>query len=382
LQDSTHYTPPDNVRAITNDLALLPAWYADEGDYVLINTPNPPPLSGCIPATLHITPLARKDIKAQAALLPRFKAAPWGLSRQSVRLFDDLRNEGLAVDGPVWKDEYKSLTSRRTAATCLAGIQQLLPGANLPLPPVFFSQPDHIEAWLHQHTGPFVLKAPYSSSGRGLLWINGNELSLSGQNRINGWIRKQNAVSIEQALHKETDFAMEFYSDGKGNLRYEGLSLFSTNQRGAYLGNKLQTQSALRKQLSNYTGDEALNTVQQALSRVLCDTFANCYTGYLGVDMLIYNDKGSFAIHPCVEINLRYTMGLTAIRLFENHLDPSAEGFFNVLYDRLPGRSYERHLLMHKAHPPVFRNGRLLRGYLSLCPVTPLTHYVACILAS
>jgi hypothetical protein len=377
-----HYTPPAHVRTLMNDLALLPAWYADPGDYVLVDAPAPqPPFDNCPPALrLRATPVTRQEIKA-GATLPRLEAAPWGLSPQSVRLFDDLRREGLPVDGPIWKDEYTALTSRRTAAACLAEIQRLLPGFAFPAPPVFFSQPDDIDAWLSRHTGPFVLKAPYSSSGRGLIWLNGPP-DAAGRNRIRGLLRRQGAVSIEQALDKVTDFAMEFYTDGQGALRYEGLSLFSTNKQGAYRGNKLQTQSALRQQLSNYAGEDRLDAIQQTLSRVLGDTFAGRYAGYLGVDMLIYNDRGSFAIHPCVEINLRYTMGLTAIRLFENYLDQGAEASLHILYDRHPGHSLERHLLMSATHPPAFRNGRLLRGYLSLCPVTPRTHYTASILAT
>ncbi|MDR2810589.1 MAG: hypothetical protein LBB84_08580 [Tannerellaceae bacterium] len=383
-QNSTHYTPPASVRAIVNDLALLPAWYADEGDYVFISRPEQQ-LSDWLPMPVHLfaTPLTRKEIRTNAALLPRMEAAPWGLSPQSVHLFEELKQkEGLNIDCPVWKNEYVTLTNRQTAAGCLAEIQQSLPHISFPAPPVFLSQLEEVEDYLHWHTGPFVLKTPYSSSGRGLLWVNEKRLNDSERKQIHGIIRKQHTVSLEQALDKEADFAMEFYSDGKGSLRYEGLSIFITNRRGAYKGNRLQTQSALWQQLLKYTGEDTLNSIQQSVSDVLCHTFASRYTGYLGVDMLVYKkDKESFGIHPCIEINLRYTMGLTAIRLFENHIDSSAEGIFNILCENTPHLAYEQHILMKQMYPPTFKNGRLQKGYLSLCPVTTHTRYTACILA-
>ena len=40
-------------------------------------------------------------------------------------------------------------------------------------------------------------------------------------------------VSIEPALDNKQDFAMEFYSDGAGNIQYLGVSVFGTAQRGA-----------------------------------------------------------------------------------------------------------------------------------------------------
>jgi hypothetical protein len=363
-----------------NDLALLPAWYAGEGDYVFTDNPPPPGAWPPTPRPLAV-PLTRQEIRAKAAFLPPMEAAPWGLSPQSVHLFEELKQkEGLRIDCPVWKNEYTALTSRRTAAACLAEIQQSLPHISFPRPPAFFSQPEEIEDYLRRHTGAFILKSPYSSSGRGLIRLNEKRLNDSERKRINGLLRKQHTVSLEQALDKVTDFAMEFYSDGKGNLRYEGLSVFLTSQRGAYRGNRLQTQSALREHILQYAGEGMLNDIGQAVSRALCHTFASLYAGYLGVDMLVYKDRESFGIHPCVEINLRCTMGLAAIRLFENHLDGNAEGFFSILYENAPHRAYEQHLMMSRMYPPTFRDGRLLKGYLSLCPVTARTHFTACIL--
>lgn len=45
------------------------------------------------------------------------------------------------------------------------------------------------------------------------------------ENWIEGAFNKQGMISIESGLDKVQDFAMEFYSDGQGTVRYEGLSV-------------------------------------------------------------------------------------------------------------------------------------------------------------
>jgi hypothetical protein len=383
LYDLVRYTPPFNVRAITKDLALLPAWYADEGDYVFIDEPAPEAFSGYLPAEVRLSaiPITRDEVKEKSQSLPPMEAAPWGLSRQSVNLFGELKQYGLDLDIPVLKDGYAALTGRFTAAACLEEIRRALPGMDIPEPPVFFSQMEEIEAYLHKSRAPLVLKTPYSSSGRGLLWLTEGRLSDSDRNRIRGMLRDQNTVSMEYALNKEADFALEYYSDGKGKLYERGLSLFSTGSRGAYKGNILQPQSAIMDKLMAYAGEDAVNSVRQTVYDVLCDTLGSKYTGYLGVDMLVYKGEKGFGIHPCVEINLRHTMGMVAISLSERFLDKSSTGMFNISYEKNPLKACEEHLRMKKAYPPTFVNGKLQRGYLSLCPVTEETHYTAYILA-
>jgi hypothetical protein len=311
------------------------------------------------------------------------EAAPWGVSRQSIRLFGELKQTyGLDLAIPAWEEAYVALTSRRTAALCLAEIRRLLPSLAFPPAPVFFTQSDDIEAYLRRQPGSFVLKAPYSSSGRGLIWLNENGFCESERNRTRGILRKQGAISLEHRLNKVADFALEFCSDGKGNLKYEGLSVFATDKRGGYKENRLQQQSALWEQLLEYIAGEELLRVQAATTQALRHIYASCYTGYMGVDMLIYQRPDeTYGIHPCVEVNLRYTMGMAALRLFENHLAPHASARFTILYESAPCRAYEQHRRMTQLHPPEIRKGKLQKGYLSLCPVTEETHYLACILA-
>jgi hypothetical protein len=386
LHGAAYYTPPAQVRSLAKDLALLPAWYAEAGDYVFTEETTPPCFFQSLPVEVRppVIPVTREEISDPRITLPKMEAAPWGLSPQSVHLFTDWKARfGRDIDVPVWKEEYLSLASRRTAADCLADIQNRLPEESFPLPPVFFSEIEEIRAYMRQYPAQYVLKTPYSSSGRGLIWLRENTINDSDAAWIKGALKKQGSISMEQVLDKQSDFALEFYSDGRGQVHYEGLSLFHANGKGAYKGNVLQSQNRLWEQLQTLINRDTLLRIQEASTRAVQSLYAHRYTGYLGVDMLIYRAKdGAFAIHPCVEINLRHTMGLVAIRLFEKYFDHDATALFRILYAASPQHACEQHHLMEKTNPLTFKNGKIEKGYLSLCPVTTNTHYIAYILAT
>ncbi|WP_280746473.1 MULTISPECIES: hypothetical protein [unclassified Parabacteroides] len=381
LQGSAHYTPSGNVQKMRQELALLPAWYADEGDYIFVEENTSPRFFSQYPEEVRpkVTILSREDIKKKAASLPRMEAAPWGITPQSIPLFEDLRDTyGLNIEVPAWKEEFTRLTSRQTAALCFQQIKERLPNISFPPPPLFFKELEEIEAWLNTHEGAFVIKTPFSSSGRGLLWLDNNCLKEKDKKWISGALKKQGSVGIEYALPKDQDMALEYYSDGEGNLRYEGISVFGTSKVGAYKGNNINEQAEYEEINHREIGTETYRQIQEAVTHVIQENYARHYKGYLGVDMLMYRTgKDSHALHPCLEINMRYTMGLAAIRLVEKYIHPDASGTFNIHYEVTPYRMNEWHKLMKQAYPCKLKEGKLRSGYYSLTPVTGKTHYTA-----
>lgn len=121
-----------------------------------------------------------------------------------------------------------------------------------------------------------------------------------------------------------------------------------------------------------------MKTVREAVRQ----TYGDIYTGYLGVDMLVYRRKAdnNFAIHPCIEVNLRYTMGMVALRISQKYLAPKARGDMRITYTSKAGEAYEHHCFMKKAYPLTMKDGKIKEGYISLCPVTKETKYRAYIL--
>ncbi len=381
LLGTENYTPPTNVRKMMHDLSFLPMWYADSNDYVYLQQPFAPHFASRLPNELKplATPVSAKELKQLGDDTVALEAMPWGISPHSLSLFQKLKEKhGLNLDVPIWKDAYFQLTGRQMAARCLELVRQSLPDLPLPYPAKCCKRVSDVERYLVLQNAPFVIKAPYSSSGRGLLWLSERKLLAKDRNWVEGAISKQGYVTIERQLDKVQDLAMEFYSDGNGTVTYEGLSVFGTAERGAYSGNLLGSQAHLSEPIARMVGEETLQQIQQAVTTALSQLYGAIYKGYLGVDMIVYRTKeGNCALHPCIEINMRYTMGLVALRLSQKFLAPGTKGDFHVTYEKKAGEAYEQHRFMKKAYPLILENGKIREGYLSLSPVTPETNYRA-----
>jgi hypothetical protein len=362
------------------ELALLPVWYADKGDYVYIEKNVQPDFLSLLPEEIRpeVTIVSEEALHLHASSFPQMLAAPWGLSLQSVGFYKNLMSRhNVTIELPVWKDAYVRLTGRRTGAACFKKISQLLPGASFPPLPLFFAELPDIEAWLYGHPGASVIKTPYSSSGRGLLWLEEGTLRDKDINWMKGALRKQGSVSIEPVLNTIHNFAMEFFINEQGKVRYEGLSVFGTSPKGAYRGNRLMRQEELENLISSSIGKTLFQQVKEAAAEAIREIYAG-YAGYIGIDMLVYKTaEGTNALHPCIEVNMRYTMGMAAIRLFEKYIHPGAEGVFNLIYGAEPERVSNTHRKNQQDYPLTCKDGKLRSGYLSLCPVTKQTHYIA-----
>lgn len=194
--------------------------------------------------------------------------------------------------------------------------------------------------------------------------------------------RAAGGVVGEPIYNKVEDFAMEFYSDGKGRIIFAGYSLFRTNAGGAYEGNRLLPDAEIERRLSAYVSVAALHRLREELQRRLSVSLETEYAGYLGVDMMIcrFALLPEFRIHPCVEINLRMNMGLVSRMLYDRYVRPGAGGTFRISYHPSDGQALQEHDAMKVAHPLHTRNGRVVKGYLPLVPVRKSSRYRAYIL--
>ena len=67
--------------------------------------------------------------------------------------------------------------------------------------------------------------------------------------------------------------------------------------------------------LSVYADVDVLKSISSRLSSLLGKWCKDVYHGPLGVDMMVVDMAGDYFLHPCVEINLRRTMGHVALDL-------------------------------------------------------------------
>jgi hypothetical protein len=167
-----------------------------------------------------------------------------------------------------------------------------------------------------------VVKAPWSSSGRGIRYIE-NKPDPSTEGWCANTIEKQGCITFEPYYNKIRDFGMEFNANADGNIDYLGLSIFKTSKR-TYTGSLLATEGTKLEYLSQYIDVSILKAVSETITTMLSALLLNKYVGPLGIDMMLVKQEGTnnLAIHPCVEINLRRTMGHVALSLSPSQLEP------------------------------------------------------------
>ncbi len=340
----THFTAPHAGRQLRHDLGWLPALWAEEGDAVLVDDVA---LAQRATRRRHVATRLFVD-KREVASLPLNRVDAWGwnaaLRNQLLRCGVD---EALLPSADM-VDGIRQLSHRRTAASLLPLLQEDCTLGEA----VECSTMEETAAWVGRY-GRAVIKAPWSSSGRGIRFITSErherQLPMSSAPSMDGWLRnvllRQGTVMVEPYYDKAKDFGMEFYSDGQGHVEYLGLSLFHT-ANGAYTGKILATEQAKRKMLGRYLQMTLIDGMQARLCSELGRLCCGKYCGPLGVDMMVccthekMNDKGGtmsgFLLHPCVEINLRRTMGHVALALA-----PTDDDILRVMRTEYTGNCYK-----------------------------------------
>lgn len=375
---SPYYTPPANIAAMQEELSFLPAWYADQGDKVLVDSKDEVYYSYL---TEKFSTLAQPVSQNELKLYRDANVSLWGVSPQAIRYFEELNKElEINLDIPQWSEEYKYLNSRLAARDCLSELINSIPLLSQAVIPQFYTNLDNINRAVNASAYQLLAKAPYSSSGRGLLWLPATGLTRTENQILHGILKKQGSVSIERVLDKQMDFAMEFMADGKGNIAFAGYSLFYTNAKGGYEANYIGSQESIIEQLSEKISLDLLDSVKGKLINILSEKLTTLYNGCIGVDMLIYLEDNEYKLHPCVEINMRYNMGFLSCRLYENYIATQSCGKFYIDFNPKAEEMYNNHLLMEEKYPIRIENGKIISGYLSLCPINRSNRYRAYVL--
>ena len=328
------YTPPPNVRAMERDLAKLADFFVPAGEVSY----NP------------FAPVWGWD----SALVCKLKSCG----------FSHLPSSGQL-------EKIRTLSSRETAMRVLGALRKSL-GDKWPLCGESTLCTSGESLCLPE--GRFVLKELWSGSGRGLRFVNG---CVSGQQR--NWalrcIKLHGGIVIEPYYSKIRDFAMEFVVT-EDTVEYCGLSVFRTASNNAYAGNLLMPQERLWNIMETCFPREFYRDLTEVLVSALRKTFVGNYMGPLGVDMMVVDDGGRLAVHPCVEINVRRTMGMLSLHL-SDLVDKDHNAEFRIVYSKDSGELAAKCKCMPK---PVFgADGRMAGGVLFLTPILSDTRFVSLI---
>ena len=363
-----NYSPPPAALRIAYDLASLPLWFADRDNAVFLPDSVHAAYCASHSAVFALATPYSDSLKENITAI-----CPWGWSPQMKRR---LKAMGLA-DNLLPADEkiskLRELSNRKTAIHLLETLRER--GTDTPDIPLYLTSPENVAAFVESMPRS-VVKAPWSGSGKGIMWGLGH-VEVPLENFYKGIIKRQGGVVCERYLDSIQEFAMEFLASDEG-VSFAGYSLFES-EKGGYSGNLLAPDARLEQTLSQHIPLETIRNLRETLLDVLSSLLSGSgYNGYLGVDMMIYRDAvGKVRLNPCMEINLRMNMGVAARLIYDRHVLPGKRGHFSVKFHKKPGDALNEHVHNTAEYPAVFDSGRISSGYLSLSPVSPESRYMA-----
>ena len=295
-----NYTAPLFARQFRHDLRLLSAWVAPTGSYIAV--PDDAPIEEdrrwLSDHHLDITSIPISKI----AELGPCRIHPWGWD---AALRYQLMQAGVSSDylpTDEQLDWIRRLSHRRTTIA----MHQALGEAFSPCPVELSTQED-VVSFMNQHPGCY-LKMPWSGSGKGIYRVIDPQGDQHVLRWIEGALRRQGSLLCEVGLDRVQDFAIECECRD-GNTMLAGYSVFDNDFHSQFGTGWVAPMEELHEMLLGLYPN--LDPVIGQVLMVIEDLIAPHYDGPVGIDMMLYRDnQGKIALNPCVEVNLRMTMGM------------------------------------------------------------------------
>lgn len=345
---SPYYYPSEAARQTARTHCALPLRWARPGDVLLV------PDEGCTRGAAEaaaqrgvtlVTERRGGTVRPLSATLWKTidRIAPWGWDLLVRHSLHRLGAPERLLPSDAALEALRRLSARTTTAELLPMIRQTL-SERMDSPTVGHSviirsieEAERLTAdW-----GGAVAKSLWSCSGRGVFLV-GATLTGKERARLARLLRDHGAVELEPVYEKLLDFALEFegckqpgndlavpeadttdatagmtnHSNGSAGPAFPflGLSVFTTHAFSGYVANRPCSQAeaaaAVRQVLPALPPPEVL---ADAVSAVVFPFISPAYHGPWGIDMMVVRTPEGPRLHPCVEINLRRTMGHAAV---------------------------------------------------------------------
>lgn len=303
------FTVPDALTNITNDLASLLMFVANADDIVI--TPRRPQTSFL------------KSFRNIGYELPQFadwselsdrtitKFEPWGRTKHSVKKIRQF-------SGRVLENSLTETPDHLFSKVWCAGLTAREAGSIFPSKILDSEAAVHVTVADHFSKSdiPFVLKAPFGSSGRNMLRIARQGIEPNQLAWIKTTLKTQKALVGEPWVSKISDLSVQIDVTENG-VKLLGTTRFITDKRGQYVGHYLG------KKFFNMSGDfhkayhqQQFQAALEYSARATGDALSEeGYRGPAGIDAFVYQDASGIHLRPRVEINPRLTMGRVALEI-------------------------------------------------------------------
>lgn len=371
-----NYTAPPQAARLRNDLQMLPLWYSNAGDGCLYIYSTQPENREWLSEIFKLFNINADLITDDS--LQNFKGEfnLWGWSADARKR---LMDKGVAIEqlpDAKYITKLRELSHRSISVKFHSRITQLM-GEKLAPIPVEVNSLEKVIAFAREYPDCYI-KAPWSSSGRGIFRVLDIE-AIEFRRWCSGIISRQGSIMCEVPLDNLGDFAMEFYCQD-GVSQFIGYSLFQNNIHSAFDFGYLMSQQRLKsKLLALFPDNDLFSKLEQVVNMIVTEIIAPYYTGYVGVDMMVYNDCGVKRINPAIEINLRTTMGVVTTLLGEQIISNSSEGIYKMEYHKnaQPNELKRYAKELTEQFPLIIQDGRVESGVLFLTPIYADAQYCA-----
>lgn len=381
-----NYDIPKRLKAFKKELSLLVTYFANKYDIVITETP---------PSEKFLNQFSDLDFD-----LPQFSSLnrvceiesekqsndlylqPWGWSPSMHKRLGNLKlhcnNRFINSKNYQWNNYLKEIYSRKSALKILSKLysnkrlNDIVDKTALPM--ICESEEEVLN--MQKKWKRVILKSPWSSSGRGIQVLRENEFNRTNHQWLKGILSNQGYVMAEPFHNKVADCGFHFEIT-ENEIKFHGVSHFITGKKGEYEGN-------LIGDISGYYPDRVVdfiksnkNSVISALTEAIKNSdYFKYYEGYLGVDVLIYEDsEQQLKLVPCLEINCRLNMGILSLHL-EKLICTCSKAQWFIKYMK-KDELQKFHTKMLSDHPLIFKQGKIESGYFALSDVWKAEGFLA-----
>ena len=367
------------LQKMESDLATLPMFLATSNDYIWVDRmPSENYLASLQDLNMDIPHFfTREHTKSEAFCSQRWnRLMPWGWSPAAHKKLQAFKSSCAPSfkASPVfqWNPTFKNYYSKKFGLEIVKKIKHKYPHdafvADNEIARICTSK-NEIEQLLSEWK-KLMIKAPWSSSGRGLQAITKTPVHEKVWEKVLGIIKEQGYTIVEPYRDKQADLAFQF-EISEGEIRYLGISNFFTDAKGQYQGNHLNgLPSSVDPTLKKFIESTSAFVIQSLIQTIQESNLGNIYEGNFGVDTLIFKDKnGELKTNPCQEINLRQNMGLLALQL-ERRIAPNRQGSYRMWYQS--GQSFAPFSeKMKEKYPLILNHGKIESGFFPLTEAHP-----------
>ena len=337
VNGQTSYMPPAHLKQFEHDLATLPCFFGGKNDFVLVPETVDSYFTDYLCGLNFENPSFITSVNDFSVSDKLDELSPWGWSpaiHKKLQPFLPFCNEEW-LEHPMtqWKTEHALLLSRETNYR----FAKLLMEQNIreyelleiPALPLKVKTLEEIESLINIMPPPALLKSPWSASGRGLFKIrDANEHA-----ETNAWVKsklkQQGFFFAEPFLQKIQDVSFHFYAT-KNCIKFLGTTFFNTDTKGQFISCNIRhpENSNLKLDFISEACKQASEFLKSGLGKLEIN---KDYQGAIGIDALFFqtNDNG-VKLHPCIEVNLRHTMGLLNICIREK-THPERNGKWSII---------------------------------------------------